>query len=95
MSLGVEDPLVEADEVGLGEEEVVVLERLGDPEALHLVLDVGGRGEDVVDGAVGELGAGGGDGGLEHLPALVHPGGVAGDAVHVPYGLDGFRAMWY
>lgn len=92
MRLGIQHPLIQTDDVGLREEQVVVLERLGEPEALHLVLQAGLGLRDVVDGAVGKLGAGGLDGGLEHAPALVHPFGVAGDAVHVPYGFYGFGA---
>lgn len=33
------------------------------------------------------------DDGREHIPAFVLPGSVAGDAVHVPDGLDGFGSI--
>jgi hypothetical protein len=85
MGLRVEHPLIQANDVWLREEQVVVLERLGEPEALHLVLEHGLLAVDVVNGAVGNLGARGVDGGLEHLPAFFHPRGIAGDTVHVPY----------
>lgn len=85
MRLRVQHPLIEADDVRLREEQVIILQGLRDPEALHLVAQLGGFARDVLDGAVGHVGAGGGEGGLEHLPALVLPDCVAGDAVHVPY----------
>jgi len=88
MGLGVEHPLVEADDVGLGEQEVKVLERLGQPEALHAVLEPGRVGRHVGDGAVAHLGARVLDDGLEHAPALFLPRRVARDAVHVPDRLD-------
>lgn len=93
VGLGVEDPVIQADDIGLGEEEVEVLEGLGDPETLHLVFEIGRLGEDVPDGAVCEFGACSADDGFEHLPSLVHPGWVASDAVHVPNGFDGFGTV--
>lgn len=92
MGLRVEHPLVQANDARLREQQVVVLERLGEPKALHLVLESRLLAVDVVDGAIGYPGARGAGGGLEHLPALFHPRGVAGDAVHVPYRFDSFRS---
>ena len=38
MGLGVEDVVIQADEVGLRKDEIKVLERLGDPEALSRIV---------------------------------------------------------
>jgi hypothetical protein len=32
---------------------------------------------------------------LEHVPALVHPGSVASDAIHIPDRLDGLRSATF
>ena len=93
MRLRVKHPLVQADLVRRREQQVKVLERLGQPEALHVVRERGlpGRG-DVVDGAVAGRHRRRRDDGLEHAPPLLLPRRVARDAVHVPDGLYCFRA---
>jgi hypothetical protein len=93
MGLRVQHPLIKADEIRLREKQVVVLERLGEPEALHFVAQARLLLHHIVDRTVGDLGTSGLDRGLEHTPAFVHPRGVASDAVHVPHRLDGFGSM--
>lgn len=85
MRLRVQHPLIQRHQIRLRVEQVEVLERLGRPEALHLIRQ--GRAVrvlDVVDGRVRVVGLDVGQDGLPHLPAFVLPRGVAGDPVHVP-----------
>lgn len=91
MRLGIQNPVVETNGVGCRVEQVKVLERLGKPEALHGIRLGGVRRRDQVYSRVTPFGLGGRYYRFEHLPSLFLPDGVAGDAVHVPHGLDGFR----
>lgn len=93
MRLGVENPFIQTNNIRLRKQKIIILERLCDPETLHLVLQNGSFGSHVGDSAVGILGAGGLDDGLPHGPTLVHPRWVSGDSVHVPHGFDGFGSI--
>lgn len=88
---GVQDPVIEAYNVRLSKQEVVVLESLCKPETLHLVLEAWLCIHDVVDSRVGEISARVAHDGLPHGPSLVLPCTVSRNAIHVPYGLDSFR----
>ena len=85
MSLGIQDPLIQANSIRCRVKEIEVLQCFGQPETLHFVRLIGFVGCDVVDGRVAEWSGCMFDDGLEHLPAFVLPGGVACYAVHVPY----------
>ena len=94
VGLGVDDVLVQRDQVGLvAEEQEEVLEGLAQEEALHLVAEGGLlRVLDVADGRVapaGDLGVL--LEGLEDVPAPLPVDGVLGDAVQVEEALDGLR----
>ena len=108
MGLGVEDPVVETEQGGVTEQEVKVLQGLGEPKALHVVHLRGDGLDDVLaavvargvhfghDGVQRGVAVGGAcvlDDGLEHVPADVAPVGVAGDAVHDEDAFDGFRSQ--
>lgn len=90
MCLSIQHPFIQADNIRRRIQEIEVLERLREPETLHLIHVARDLGVDVVDGRVAEFRRGGSDDGLEHLPALVLPDLVTGDTVHVPDGFDGF-----
>ena len=94
MRFRIEHIVVQTDDLGILKQQVKVLERLGEPETLHLVLElqaVGGRvGQDAVDGRVAVLGARDGHDGFEHVPAVFAPDVVAREPPHDEDGLDGF-----
>lgn len=93
MCLGIQDPFVQRNDVRGLEEQVKILERLGEPEALHVVLLIPAialvLGGHIADGAVAGVRPGRFDYCLEHAPTLFLPRWIARDAVHVPDGLDG------
>lgn len=95
MCLGVQHPVVQADEVSVRVQKVIILERLRQPEALH---GVNGRGRAVltvnqVHCCIGDLASRVFDDRLPHLPSLFLPNWVASDPVHVPDGLNRLRPI--
>lgn len=92
MRLGIQNPIIQTNNILLRKQQIKVLERLREPETLHLVAKRRFRSCDVVDGAVAVERRRVFIDGLEHAPAGFAPFGVAGYAVHVPYGFDGFGA---
>jgi len=93
MRLRIQHPLIQTNHILRLKQQIKVLERLGEPKALHLVVQRGYFLRDVVDGRVAVLGGRVLVDGDEHAPAGFAPVVVACDAVHVPYGLDGFGAV--
>ena len=93
MRLGVKHPLVQRDDALVTKEQVVILERFRQPEALHRVLRPWRRLGDVVNGRVAKLRARGGAHVHEHAPAGFAPVGVAGDAVEIVDGFDCFGSI--
>jgi hypothetical protein len=92
MRLSIQHPIIQTHNLLVLEQQIKVLERLGQPEALHRVLERGlGLGH-VVDGAIAVLGARVPVHGLEHAPARGAPVRRARQPVHVPHGFDGFGA---
>jgi len=92
MSFRVQNPLVQADHIRRRVQQVEVLEGLGKPEGLHLILLVGVGPPHVVDRAVASLSLRVPNDGLKHLPALFLPRLIASDTIHVPYRLNGLRS---
>lgn len=84
--------MIQADNVGLGVQQVEVLQRLGQPERLHLI-DLRRRGiHHVVDSGVRDARGRVRLDGLEHVPAALGPVLLAGDAPEDEDGLDGLGA---
>lgn len=93
MSLSIKNPLIQTNNPLIRKQQIEILQRLREPETFHFVIETGRRGHDVVDGAVAIHGRGVFLDGLEHFPACFAPVRVAGYAVHVPDGFDGFGAV--
>ena len=93
MTLCIKHPLIQIHDMRLCKEQVIILERFAQPEAFHLILELGLLFHDVVNGTVGNFGACSADGSFEHFPTFIHPTAVASDAVHVEYGFNGFRSI--
>lgn len=92
MRLGIQHPVIETDQVLLCKQEIEVLQRLSEPEALHGVVELRDGFCHIVDGRVTVLGCRCAVHGFEHAPPGFAPVRVACDAVHVPHRLDCFGA---
>jgi len=90
MSFRIENPVVEADNVGGTKDEIEILERLGGPETLHAVaLGTGDLGH-VVEGCAAVLGARAAFDGFKHGPGGSSQCGVPSYAVENEDGFDCF-----
>jgi hypothetical protein len=92
MRLGIQNPLIQAHNILRLKQQVKILQRLREPEALHLVVECRRQLCDVVNRRVAVLRRRVPVNGKEHVPADFAPVHVAGNAVHVPYGFDCFGA---
>ena len=84
--------VIQTDVVWLGENQVQILESLGQPETLHLVLLSRHGLTYIEDLGVAVLGARGLVDALEHAPCNVLQGLVSSNAVHDEDGLEGLRS---
>ena len=82
--------IIQTHDLRIAEQQIEVLERLGQPKRLHFVTQARFGRRDVTDGRKAVRSFGGAIDGFEHGPALVTPALVTGDAVHDEDGLDGF-----
>jgi len=85
-----QDVFIQADMIGLGKYKIQILERLSEPEALHLVRVFRDGSAHVLDSRVAVLGACRLFDVLEHAPRGFLQGLVTCDSVHDEDGLDGF-----
>lgn len=92
VSLGVQNPPVQVHDRRFTEDEVEILQRLGQPETLHAVALLGHRKPHVVHGGVGDGRLRGRVDALEHGPRRVLQLLVARDPVEYEDGLDGLGA---
>jgi hypothetical protein len=88
----IQNVVVQANQIWLAKDQVEILERLGQPEALHAVcltwLDLG----HVVDGRICNVGFGGVLNAFEHLPSDILICLVTCDAVEDEDGFNGLRS---
>ena len=94
MRLGVQHPFIKTDLPLLTKQEIEILQRLRQPETLHFVLHFRRRFRYIIDSAVAVHSRRVVVDGFEHGPADAAPVLVAGYAVHVEDGFDGFGAVW-
>lgn len=94
MCLRIEDPLLEREEVVIGEDEVEVLERLREEEGLLRVVLAGGYGHDVVNARVAAPGAAVPVEGLRRRPGVLPIAVVVRQAPHHKVALNHLRSIW-
>jgi hypothetical protein len=93
MRLSIQYPLIQTDLALIRKQQIKVLQRFREPEALHGIVQLRHLFGNIIDSRVTKLSSRRAFHGLEHAPPGFAPVVVARDAVHVPYGLDCFGSV--